>query len=181
MTVAVQNPYSSPQAKTLTESNNERSIPTFFGVKGRINRLRFFIYNLGFSLLSGIVAAPILMIMVGVFITSSNNDEAFGANIILMGVLYGVSVFAGLAYFMTTCIRRCHDLGKTGWLTLLIFVPVLNFFFYLYMLFAKGDEEPNQWGSAPIPSPTWHQVIVWIFGGLFALAFIGGFISALLN
>ncbi|MCX4028590.1 DUF805 domain-containing protein [Endozoicomonas sp. SM1973] len=180
MTVAVQNSYLSPQTNTLKESSNERSTPTFFGVKGRINRLRFFIYNLGFSLLSSIVAIPIFM-MAGVFIATSNSESAMGANLILMVILYGLFTIGGLAYFMTTCIRRCHDLGKTGWLTLLIFVPILNLFFYLYMLFAKGEDDTNQWCNAPIPCPTWHQLIAGIFIGLFLLAFVGGIVGSILN
>jgi len=35
-------------------------------------------------------------------------------------------------------IRRPHDLGRSGWLILVMFVPIVNFLFFIYMLFAPG-------------------------------------------
>jgi uncharacterized membrane protein YhaH (DUF805 family) len=46
-------------------------------------------------------------------------------------------------------IKRCHDLGKSGWLyTLTMGVPVVNFGTGLYLLFAKGMDTPNGYGPA---------------------------------
>lgn len=36
-------------------------------------------------------------------------------------------------------IRRCHDLGKSGWYALLAYIP----FVPLYFIFAKGKRENN--------------------------------------
>lgn len=48
-------------------------------------------------------------------------------------------------------IRRLHDLGRTGWLTALLFVPVLGFFFALVLWLKKGQQIPNQYGDIPDP------------------------------
>ena len=43
-------------------------------------------------------------------------------------------------------IKRLRDLGKSPWLTLLFFVPVVGFFFWLYLLLAPGvkTEKKNE-------------------------------------
>ena len=38
---------------------------------------------------------------------------------------------------------------KSGWLILLMFVPIVNALFGLYMLFADGTVGPNQYGEDP--------------------------------
>jgi len=46
--------------------------------------------------------------------------------------------------------RRLHDLDKSGWWMLLLFVPLVNILFYIYILFFKGTEGPNQYGEDPL-------------------------------
>lgn len=46
--------------------------------------------------------------------------------------------------------RRLHDLGKSGWVSLLFLVPVLNVGLIIYMLFYKGNEFTNEYGPNPL-------------------------------
>ncbi len=63
-----------------------------------------------------------------------------------------ISIIAGIAgIFMG--IKRLHDLNKTGWLYLLSIVPLVNLFFWIYLLVWKGDEGDNQYGSPNSGSP----------------------------
>ena len=45
--------------------------------------------------------------------------------------------------------KRCHDLGKSGWLVLFSFVPMVNVFLSFYLLFAEGDFYDNKYGDSP--------------------------------
>lgn len=45
-------------------------------------------------------------------------------------------------------IRRCHDLDRSGWFYLLMFIPIIDFFVALYLLFAQ-DPGPNQYCADP--------------------------------
>ena len=47
-------------------------------------------------------------------------------------------------------VRRLHDLDKDGLLVLLTFVPLLNGFFELYLLFAPGTVGDNRYGADPL-------------------------------
>ncbi|HFB66173.1 MAG TPA: DUF805 domain-containing protein [Aeromonadales bacterium] len=56
-------------------------------------------------------------------------------------------------------IRRLNDLDKTGWLSLLTFIPIVGAIFGLYVLFAKGSPGSNSYGPAPDENPTWVKVV----------------------
>ena len=47
-------------------------------------------------------------------------------------------------------IRRCHDLGHSGWLILIGFIPYINIIFWLYILFCPGTKGDNQYGPDPL-------------------------------
>ena len=53
-------------------------------------------------------------------------------------------------------VKRLHDLDKSGWLILLMFVPIVNALFGLYMLFADGTVGPNQYGEDPKNRMQYH-------------------------
>ncbi len=52
-------------------------------------------------------------------------------SLILIGIYTGI-----VAY-----IRRCHDLGKSGWFILLLLIPFVGFFIALYLWFAPGVKQ----------------------------------------
>lgn len=47
-------------------------------------------------------------------------------------------------------IRRLHDLNKTGWLCLIMLIPVINTLFGIYLLFAPGTVGYNDYGADPV-------------------------------
>jgi uncharacterized membrane protein YhaH (DUF805 family) len=42
--------------------------------------------------------------------------------------------------------KRFHDVGKTGWYCILIFVPLVGFIALIFLLVAPGNEHDNQYG-----------------------------------
>ena len=42
--------------------------------------------------------------------------------------------------------RRLHDLDKSGWLSLLVFVPLANVIMGIILLFKPGSHEVNRFG-----------------------------------
>jgi len=61
-----------------------------------------------------------------------------------------IGVGAGFAVSVIS-IRRNHDLGRSGWWTLLNLVPIVNVFWMLYVWFHPGADRPNRFGAAPRP------------------------------
>ena len=46
-------------------------------------------------------------------------------------------------------IGRWHDLGQSGWMTLLLFIPYVGLIISIPLLFLKGEEKNNQYGPNP--------------------------------
>jgi len=47
-------------------------------------------------------------------------------------------------------IRRWHDLGKSGWLSLLMLIPLLNLLVLIFLWVKKGTDGPNAYGDDPL-------------------------------
>lgn len=65
---------------------------------------------------------------------------------IILLTFYGLAVFiAGLA----VCVRRLHDIGKSGWNYLFFLIPIVGFI--LYIVWFTRDSEPgaNKYGISP--------------------------------
>lgn len=45
--------------------------------------------------------------------------------------------------------KRLHDLNKSGWLSLLVFVPLANAILGIVLLFKPGSREINSYGEPP--------------------------------
>jgi|GEM_PF-4623328 len=45
--------------------------------------------------------------------------------------------------------RRWHDLGRSGWWVLINLIPIVNFIVLVYLIFKKGEQVTNVYGSIP--------------------------------
>lgn len=107
----------------------------YFSWNGRINRLRYF--------LSAIVCSAALMALVFpiVFIFSGGR----------MAMLFVYALLVPFWYVgLCLTIQRCHDLNKSGFFSLLMFIPIVCFFWGLYLTFAKGTDGTNSYGLDPL-------------------------------
>jgi len=50
------------------------------------------------------------------------------------------------AALILACVRRLHDLGRTGWWALLAFIPFVNFAFFFWLTTAPGEAGSNEFG-----------------------------------
>lgn len=130
--------------------------------KGRFNRLSYLGW---YGLLSLICMTAFIVIIpfAGIFSLNSANAEAA-----MFSAFSSITVFAMIAlwvavfYFQIVfLIRRLHDLNKTGWLCLLLLVPIIQFFFTLYVLLASGTPYRNDYGDVR-PSTGWEKLLAWI-------------------
>ena len=44
--------------------------------------------------------------------------------------------------------KRYHDLGKSGWFSLLLVIPLVGLIVFIYLLAARSEERDNDYGSA---------------------------------
>ncbi len=67
-----------------------------------------------------------------------------GVELDFLRIIIGIVV---LPFSFGLGIRRLHDLGYSGWLLLVLFIPVINIIFGLYMIFVPGKEAGEKYGN----------------------------------
>jgi uncharacterized membrane protein YhaH (DUF805 family) len=50
----------------------------------------------------------------------------------------------------TVAFRRLHDVDKSGWWMLILFLPIIGLLIYLYFMIKKGTEGENRFGADPL-------------------------------
>lgn len=107
---------------------------------GRINRQKYILASLPLFAL-GILAAII--------------DASTGSVLVQLGpVTYGPA--QSLAFLILLVpglalgIKRLHDRNRTGWLILLAYVPIVNIWIAIELLFLKGTAGSNRYGQDPL-------------------------------
>ena len=111
-----------------------------FDFYGRAGRLAY----LGFSFLAWVV----LIGGIGVFSAFNGEtdfEDASGPEVAIMCLLCVAFVWIALA----ASVRRCHDLGWSGWWVLLALIPIAAFAQGIWLLFAPGEEGENDYGPQP--------------------------------
>ncbi len=104
----------------------------FFTFHGRVDQRVFIAY----IILSCIVS---LVFYVLAFVLPSSIT-------LLLNLIVNIPLlWAGIAI----CIKRFHDMGKSGWLTLLYLIPIVGFGVLIWQGITKS-EGPNAYGAQPV-------------------------------
>lgn len=65
------------------------------------------------------------------------------------GLFYFLYVIFTFIPTLAITVRRLHDIGKSGWLYLIILIPVLGALSLLFLTLENSQEGTNKWGSNP--------------------------------
>jgi uncharacterized membrane protein YhaH (DUF805 family) len=103
-----------------------------FTYKGRLNRKRFWVR----SIIAGVISSA--------FSPLCAAEDSFvaliGLLVCLLAAIYGTLVE----------IRRCHDLGKSGFYLLFLAVPIYGIYVAIKILFFEGERYSNRFGPDPL-------------------------------
>jgi len=141
----VTNPYQTPEGQ-LTDDDQAYGEIKFFSPSSRINRLRYWAHSMLFSV--------VLFTVIGIAV-------ALGAIVSpALGFVIGVPAYIGAIVFsFILIIQRLHDLNKSGWMSLLMLVPLANIYLFILVVFFKGTDGRNDYGLQTPPNKTWHWVL----------------------
>ena len=67
-------------------------------------------------------------------------------------VLAGIWSLLTLIPMLALNVRRLHDIDRSGWWFLLVFVPVIGWVILLIWACTQGTAGPNRFGADPLPS-----------------------------
>ena len=60
-----------------------------------------------------------------------------------------IGIFLQLLWLIVA-VRRCHDFDSSGYMCILLFIPIIAFVFGLYLLFKEGTPGRNGYGDEPL-------------------------------
>jgi uncharacterized membrane protein YhaH (DUF805 family) len=123
--------------------------PKFFALSGRIGRVRY----LAFSTI-------MMAVFVGLFLLAGT------ASIVMapLGIVLMVAAYLPmLVMSFVLARRRFNDLDQSGWLSILMLIPLVNVLIGLWLLFGRGSEQANRFGPPPSPNTTAMVVLAWCF------------------
>ncbi len=151
------NPFAPPQASVRdvsaqTERFQEVSAMTY---KGRIGRLRYLAYGM-----VAYIAVIAIAFLLGV-LSGALHLPSWIATTLPM-ICYGF-------FFGMLTIQRSHDMDWSGWMSLLMIIPVVG----LIWVFKGGTKGENRFGAPTPPNTTGVKVLAFIFPALGALSIIG--------
>ena len=66
-----------------------------------------------------------------------------------LSILSSIYGLASLIPSIAICVRRLHDIGKSGWWYLLVFVPLVGAIILLVWFIREGDHGDNLYGPDP--------------------------------
>ena len=112
----------------------------FFDVHGRSRRAEGWLWLLCANILVAFGAAAVY----AGFSTLSAEQQ-----LLLCEVGFGTFIVLNFIPMATLQVRRFHDLGTTGWWTLLTFVPVLGYVIALVSWLLPGNRGDNRYGADP--------------------------------
>ena len=149
------NPYSASTAELNRDiTDGETYVPTLFSVKGRIGRVRY----LGYSM-----AATLLFSFIIVGLTAAMPALAMLSLVLYIPMLAATTILA---------IRRLNDMDQSGWWSIAMFVPLVNFFVGLWLLFGRGTQGGNSYGPAPSANTRGVILLAWILPGIFIVGIL---------
>lgn len=108
----------------------------FADFTGRARRKEYWMFVL-FNLIFAI-AAMILDNILGISI------EGIG-----YGPIYGLYILATLIPGIAVSVRRLHDIGKSGWMFLIVLIPVIGAIWLLVLMATDSNPGANQYGPYP--------------------------------
>lgn len=92
----------------------------------------------------------VLLILLGNIITGLF-DRSIGMAI--LGWLFTIAI---ILPNIAVSVRRLHDLGRSGWWYLLVFVPVIGWLILLFWFIQPGTSGPNAHGPDPLDNTESH-------------------------
>jgi uncharacterized membrane protein YhaH (DUF805 family) len=147
------NPYRAPKAAVGDLDEQEYQPVRTFSASGRIGRARYIAYSIGWTVLVGAIAGGVAAVLGGTGLA----PVAFIAMFAAYAALFVIQILL--------TIQRSHDFNTSGWLCLLIFIPLVNLLFW----FIPGTPDSNRYGAPPPPNTMGTIVIALILPVVFVV------------
>ncbi len=163
------NPYEAPQSDiTVDTVVSEFDQSSVFSPKGRFGRLSY----LAWGTLMAVVTSLITFMSFGA--AAMLDPEAGSFGLLFASPLATIVTIVSTVVGVIFAIRRFHDMNASGWWSISVLVPLVNFIAMLALIFVPGKAGVNDYGP-PRRTRGWEKVL----GLLLPILFIGGILMAI--
>ncbi len=140
--------------------------------EGRFGRLSSIGWY-GFVHLIAFFATFALSLMLGIFNfhTLSMDNQFVNTLTGIAGLGFVIILVLYFYLLVVITVRRLHDLNRSGWLMLLLLLPLVNVLMGLYLLLAAGTQGSNKYGL-PRETPVWEKILAWLMIIIAVLSFL---------
>lgn len=89
------------------------------------------------------------------FIVAMILDNVLGTAIegVGYGLFYFLYTLAVLIPGLAVSVRRLHDIGKSGWMILIVLIPIIGWIWLLVLMVTDSNPGENQYGPNPKEIP----------------------------
>ncbi|OUL14586.1 hypothetical protein B0X78_07665 [bacterium AM6] len=130
--------------------SNDQSCTTPFRLfacfRGRSSRLEFWLFFLLQVIVNALIVGAIAYISRRV--PSGSGADGIRLNDLLAYVWFGYILLSVIPFYAVVA-RRFRDLGQSGWMCLVLMIPMLGPAFVLLNMLRPGQEGENLYGAAP--------------------------------
>ena len=93
----------------------------------------------------------LFVFLVGMVLSFVEMSLGLGGDV--YGPLSGLFSLATFIPGLAVVVRRLHDIDKSGWWLLVLFVPLIGLILILYWAVSEGTSGPNRFGQDPLGAP----------------------------
>lgn len=119
----------------------------YFQFSGRSRRMEYWMFALFYWL--------VVLLISGLFghtdsFTTNSTSISFHRSLTPLGEgIWGMFWLISIVPWLAVSVRRLHDQDRTGWLILLLLIPLFGWFALLVLMFFDGTTGDNRYGPDP--------------------------------
>ncbi len=110
-------------------------VDNFLFITGSIDRMTFFVRTM--ALLGMYIVCFLILAFISAYFLLLPSDTIGKISLYSMSAIFIYSLIA-------LSIKRLHDMGQYPWLSLLLLIPYLNIFVYIFFLLNRGNGRKNE-------------------------------------
>lgn len=115
-------------------------LKNYAGFSGRARRKEYWMFTL-FNIIFLFVAMILDMLL----------GTEFGLGV--YGLFYMLYSLAVIIPGLAVSVRRLHDIGKSGWMFLIVLIPIIGWIWLLFLMVTDSNPGENQYGPYPSEIP----------------------------
>lgn len=121
----------------------------YVNFSGRASRGDFWWYVLAY-----VIGAVVLSILDRLLFGGGSAEMSMDDGMMMYsadaGVLTSLWILANIIPSISIGARRLHDIGRSGWLQLVVLIPLLGALYLLYLYVSEGNSGENRFGPDPL-------------------------------